>query len=297
MEDRLKPRDWGNGIPKYKESDLMTDEEIHDFGIEIVANFLTKEGYKIHVYNPRLGSYPSIVAENEKEVIAVAVKTSIAPQMPEFKIIDKYGLIGYCNSYNTTPCFASVGIGSTDGERFEKSLALVGDSYYANFKGLEYISKDLPKVGTEEYKAFVMQFIGGYLRSENYEAIKEYISDECIINNEIDKTETKKNAFQYLVNNFKEQPVISHCVIISVGNYKLINVAKLHIEGYSDGEPGTVKILQKPDEIGLLLVTKNPLFENDDPGIVFNVEFDNKGKINKIEIVDPRFYEFKPLEG
>ncbi len=295
VEDRLKQRNWGKGIPKYKESDLMTKEEIHGFGVEIIANYLTKKGYKIHDYNPRFGSYPSIVAENEKKVITVAVKTSVAPQMPTFELTDKFGLIGYCNGYNTIPCFALVGIGSIDEERFDKSLALVGDEYYVNFNGLEYISKELPKVGTEEYKAFVMQFIGGYLRTENYDAVKEYISNKCVINNEIDKTEKKENAVEYLINKFKKQPVISHCVIVSVGNYKTLNVAKLQVEGYSDGEPGKIRLLQKPDEIGLLLVTKEPLFNNDNPEIVFNASFDKNGIINKIQIIDSRLYEFKPF--
>lgn len=296
MENRQIPREWGNGIPKYETKDLMTKEEIHDFGVEIVAGQLQQAGYKILLYNPKLGSFPSIVAENKDEVIAVIVLTDIAPNQPKMRMTERFGIIGYCNGYKTKPAFASVSIGSTDGERFNKSLALVGDGYYAKYTGLEYISKEIPTIGTEEYKAFTMQFIGGYLRAGNYDAVSEYISKECIIKNTITKEEISKDALEYIENIFKEHKVTSHCIIKSVGNVKTLNVEKLYIKDYCNGDSGTVKILQDADKIGLLVVTETEAFDIDDLGIVFNVDFDDKGMINKIELIDPRLYEFKALE-
>ena len=122
MEDRLSPRDWGKGIPKYSENDLMTKEELHDFGVEVVAGYLKQNGYKIHEYHPMYGMYPSIVAENKKEVIAVIVQSDVAPNVPEIKLTDKFGIIGYCNGFKTKPCYASVSFGSIDPERFDKSI-------------------------------------------------------------------------------------------------------------------------------------------------------------------------------
>jgi hypothetical protein len=126
-DDRLNPRDWGKGIPDYTGEDLMTEEEIHSFGVEIVAGQLQKDGYKIIHFNPILGSYPSIIAEDDKEALAIIVSCDIAPKKPKLKLTDKFGIIGYCNGYPTKPCFASISIGSSDPIRFEKSLALVGD--------------------------------------------------------------------------------------------------------------------------------------------------------------------------
>lgn len=295
MENRQMPREWGNGIPKYEAKDLMTKEEIHSFGVEIVAGQLQQEGYKIHIYNPRYGSYPSIVAENKDEVIAVVVMTDIAPKQPGLKLTDKFGIIGYCDGYPTKPAFASVSIGSTDGERFNKSLALIGDGYYAKYTGIEYISKEMPKIGSEEYKAFVMQFVGGYLRACNFEAVAEYISKECKIKNSITKEEINTDAIGYIEKIFKNHKATSHCVIKSVGNVKTLNVQKLYVKDYSNGEPGTVKIMQEADKIGLLVVTETQAFDIDDLGIIFNTDFDEFGKINKIELIDPRLYEFKAL--
>lgn len=141
MKHRLRPREWVDGIPEYTEEDLMTKEEIHSFGVEVVAGQLKGEGYKIINFNPKFGLYPSIIAENDNEVVAVVVKTDIAPNKPELTEIDKQGIINFCDGYPTKPCFASVSIGSADGVRFEKSLALVGDGYLVLYKGLEYISK------------------------------------------------------------------------------------------------------------------------------------------------------------
>ena len=122
MDDRLKPREWGKGIPKYTDNELMTEEEIHHFSVQVVAGQLQEEGYTIHAFNPVLGSFPSVIAENDKEVVAVVVNGAVAPETPKLKLTDKFGIIGYSNGYPTKPCYASVSIGSADPERFEKSL-------------------------------------------------------------------------------------------------------------------------------------------------------------------------------
>lgn len=293
MEDRLEPRDWGEGIPKYKETDLMTPEDIHDFGVEVVAGCLKRDGYKILEYNPTYGVFPSIVAENEDEVVAVIVQSDIAPNIPKLKLTDKFGIMGYCTGFSTKPCFASVSFGSVDPERFDKSIALIGDGFHARFTGLEYISKELPKKGTTDYQVFTLNFVGAYLRSKNYDAVYEFISDDCDINNSISKENIKKHGKDYLKKIFNGRDITSHCVIKSVGIMKTIQVQKLYVEGHSDGKPGTVKIMQDPDRIGLLLVTDIPLFGNNDPGLIFNVDYNSKGKICNINIIDPRLYSFE----
>lgn len=297
MDDRLKPREWGKGIPKYTDNELMTEEEIHHFSVQVVAGQLQEEGYTIHAFNPVLGSFPSVIAENDKEVVAVVVNGAVAPETPKLKLTDKFGIIGYSNGYPTKPCYASVSIGSADPERFEKSLALIGDGYLVRYTGIEYIDKKLPEVGTDEYKLFVMQFTGGYLRAKNYDAVKEYIADDCIIENSISKEKIETEALEYLKSTFEKNEVTSHCTIKSVGNVKTLNVEKLYVKDHSDGKPGVVKILQDADKIGLLIVTETPAFDYDDNGIIFNVDFNKEGKINHIELIDPRLYEFEAYEG
>lgn len=138
-----------------------------------------------------------------------------------------------------------------------------------------------------------MNFVGAYLRSKNYDAVYEFISDDCDINNSISKENIKKHGKDYLKKIFNGRDITSHCVIKSVGIMKTIQVQKLYVEGHSDGKPGTVKIMQDPDRIGLLLVTDIPLFGNNDPGLIFNVDYNSKGKICNINIIDPRLYSFE----
>lgn len=293
----MKEEKWGAGIPDYTGEDLMTEEDVHEFACRVVAGDLENSGYEIHAFNPVFGSYPSVIAENKEEVIAVIVNGAVSPKIPKLKLTDKLGIIGYSNGYPTKPCYASVSIGSIDSERFEKSLALKGDGYLVRYTGVEYIDKELPKADTDEYKLFVMQFIGGYLRAKNYDAVSKYITEDCVIDNSITKEKPEIPAIDYIKEIFQDCPVISHCIIKSVGNWKTLNVEKLYVKNHANGEPGTVKILQEPDKIGLLIVTETPAFDYDDNGIVFKVEFNKERIIEKIELIDPRLYEFKAYGG
>ena len=57
----------------------MSQSEIHDFGIEVVSNYMKKEGFVIIQTNTYLGQLPQIVAKREKERILVAVDTDCFP--------------------------------------------------------------------------------------------------------------------------------------------------------------------------------------------------------------------------
>ena len=296
MNERLSPRDWGKGIPKYTDKDLMTKEEIHDFGCQIVADQLKKQGYRIHHYNPNYGVFPSIIAENDKEVVAVEVLTDVAPKQPKMPSSDKYGLLSFSLVFDTIPAFASVSIGAVDSERFDKSLALAGDAFYANYKGLEYIDKKVPEINTKEYRAFLIKYLSMFLYGGKYDVIKEYVANECIIKNTIDHTE-HTNALEYLKECFDKQPIIGHETIISDGDYRNFKIVNdIVVKDEKIKGPINAKIWQEPDKINLLLKTAKPLFNNDDTGLIFNIDYNDKGKINKIEIIDPRLYGFKHFE-
>ncbi|NCB42804.1 MAG: hypothetical protein EOM59_09310 [Clostridia bacterium] len=127
------------GIPKYSQADLMSEQEIHDFGIEIVFGFLKAEGYAILDVQTEKGIHPSIIANKKGKLYIIEVSTEIAPKMGELPGLLKSQLIEHGAKMNAIPCFASVGIGSCDGKRFEASIALKGDGFYANFTGLEYL--------------------------------------------------------------------------------------------------------------------------------------------------------------
>ena len=70
---------------------------------------------------------------------------------------NKFDMIKFERRFKAIPLFASVGIGSTDADRFDKSLALIGDGYYANFVGFENVLvDDIPDIKTKEYKNYLL---------------------------------------------------------------------------------------------------------------------------------------------
>jgi len=132
-------KNWGSGIPKYNKNDLMTPEELYDFALDIVAQFEIKAHncYKPIDCNPSKDSFPSMVVEAKGKLIFILVEADVAPKMPKLSNERKEAFLKHCKKHNAEAFYAAVGFGACDEERFNKSLALRGDAYYANYIGLE----------------------------------------------------------------------------------------------------------------------------------------------------------------
>jgi hypothetical protein len=119
--------------------DLMTREEIHCFGIDVVCEDMEKEGYKILALNQKLATFPQIKAEKEGLRYIVIVQTEVAPFMGQRSEKDIEQIIQYAKIANEIPCFASVGIGSSHAQHFKKGITKKGEGYYINYLGLEFL--------------------------------------------------------------------------------------------------------------------------------------------------------------
>ena len=135
---KCEKRDWGKGIPNYKQEDLMSKEEIYDFALEAVCNYESKQ-HKIISVSPNLNSIPSIVMEIEGKLSFVLVEADIVPNIPTLDSRKKMLFINHSKNFDANIYYASVSFGSKDAERFEKSIALKGDGYYCRYLGLEKI--------------------------------------------------------------------------------------------------------------------------------------------------------------
>ena len=81
---------WGEGIPEYKEEDLMTERELLDFAMRNVQIFeLDKNGYEIISANSQTGVYPNFVVKKDNKLFFILVKVDIAPNMPKLTKMDK----------------------------------------------------------------------------------------------------------------------------------------------------------------------------------------------------------------
>ena len=117
----------------------MSKREILDFAIFAILQYEVSSGnYACISYNNSLTTFPNIILEKNGQKYAVWVKASVAPikeKITEYEIIQMKNFVNRFN--DIIPLFASVGIGSIDSERFDKSIALIGDGYYINYTGLE----------------------------------------------------------------------------------------------------------------------------------------------------------------
>lgn len=129
---------WGEGIPKYDETDLLTCFEIQDFAVQVIIHNSINE-YEILGFNNRLNIYPNIFMKKEDKIYAVLVRGGNVKKQPTItqKEIELMNEISF--KLNVIPLFASVGFGAVDGERFNKDIFLRGDGYYINFTGFEEI--------------------------------------------------------------------------------------------------------------------------------------------------------------
>lgn len=119
--------------------DMMTREEIHLFGLDIVRAFLEKEEYKIRMVNRKYGSCPQILAEKEGVRYAIAVETEVAPFTGRLVEGLRNTMLKYVENQKMEACFASVGIGSSNRDLFHQGLAIRGDGFFVRYEGLEIL--------------------------------------------------------------------------------------------------------------------------------------------------------------
>lgn len=121
--------------------ELMSVEEIHDFGIEIVFNQLKKEGYEIQSINTKLGVNPQIIAKKDNQLAFIAVRTECYPKKGQLEESVHFQMIEHSNRHGAIPYFASVGIANTNGKTDEEmGVPVKGAGFFAAYNGLVIIA-------------------------------------------------------------------------------------------------------------------------------------------------------------
>jgi hypothetical protein len=131
-----------------QERELMTKNDIHAFGVEIVYKQLEKDGWRIRSADVEadLSSKPQIVAEKDGELAHFVIRTDIHPKRGRFEegqeSFDR--LVKEAKANGASCYFASVGIANSEGETDEEMATPVkGVAYHVQFDGL--IRMELPK--------------------------------------------------------------------------------------------------------------------------------------------------------
>ncbi|MCQ2558304.1 MAG: hypothetical protein MJ135_04195 [Oscillospiraceae bacterium] len=139
-DPRLLPRDWGEGIPVYDQSDRIVIEELMDFAMDIVQQYAVERyGYSIAESHSSPVFLPNLILEKDGQLYYAAVEAAIAPELPRLHPKKLEALKGFAASMDAKCLYAPVGIGSTDTQRFSERLALCGDSFMVNFNGFQEV--------------------------------------------------------------------------------------------------------------------------------------------------------------
>ncbi len=126
--------------------ELMTEDEIHDFGIQVVVKDFEKEGHHIISVDTALGREPQIVAKIQTRLAFVTVRTETYPhngRLTDITLANR--LIAHAKQHGATPYFASVGIANSKGVDLgnEKlsGTPIRGDGFYVNYRGLQILAE------------------------------------------------------------------------------------------------------------------------------------------------------------
>lgn len=136
-DPRLQHHDWGKGIPEYNETDIMSAEEAFEFAMEIVAEKgLASGGYSLLETNSGLTTFPNFVAEKNGQRYFIAVGVAVAPKIPTPDRNAVPEMLKFAaENGNPKVYFAPVSFGSSDAERMEKGIVLIGDEFIGKFLG------------------------------------------------------------------------------------------------------------------------------------------------------------------
>src|SRR5690349_3561364 len=134
--------------------EVMTEDDIHDFGINIVAEHSQKDGFEIVSINKDRQCNPQIVAKKKDQLAFIVIRTACYPN--KGSIDDAallYQLIAHANQHNAICYFASVGIANSEGQTDEEmSIPIKGAGYYVSYEGLLMLTRsDRVKVLDDEF--------------------------------------------------------------------------------------------------------------------------------------------------
>lgn len=132
------------------EKELMSEQDVHAFGVEIVHDQLKEAGWNIEyadVFADR-SSQPQIVANKDGETGFFVVRTAMYPGRGRIEGEEVFQtLVRVANDHGATCYFASVGIANSEGTTEEEmTIPVKGVAYHVAFEGL--VKMALPEDNT-----------------------------------------------------------------------------------------------------------------------------------------------------
>jgi hypothetical protein len=149
MNSTRQPREKGTAVTSGEEDvekqEMMTREEIQDFGVQIVYEEMAREGYEILGANPSTAMTPQIVARKAGRLCFVVVRTDVYPNKGRLAG-DKelFYNLEHAERNNAVCYFASVGIcnsaAAEKGDEKAMGIPVKGSGFYVDFDGLKIMT-------------------------------------------------------------------------------------------------------------------------------------------------------------
>lgn len=124
-------------------SELMTAQEIHEFGLQVLVQQLTAKGYEIEFAQPDKIEIPHIIAKQGELLVFILASTDVYPHKGTIADADKQALVEHAEKFNAQSACAYLGIANGAGVAAQdKELcgqAFKDAQFYTDFSGLEFI--------------------------------------------------------------------------------------------------------------------------------------------------------------
>ena len=277
--------------------ELMTEQDLLDFGIQETLNMLVKKGYEIDSYMSKIGTYPNIVARKDGKLYGFLVEANEVRKQPVLSMKNRFNMIKFANKFNAIPMYASFGFGSANHEKFEKAILVKHDpeGFYCNFTGFETIDiNEIPEKNTIEYKEYVVNLFALCYEKCDFNVLYKFIANNCKwvsffskteYNNKIEIEDYYEKKSQVMKNT-----KINTFIIKFVGDFFEIKMSKVILPDGSETKNATVKVPQPNGEIGF--VAEQIKEDAEKVALCVAVKFDADGLINDIYLGDPYAMEF-----
>lgn len=131
-----------------EDRELMTEADIHAFGVEILFKQLQADGWAITSADPAAdtATEPQIVAQKDGELAFFVVRTGLYPARGRFEEGQKAynDLVCHAKAHGASCYYASIGIANSEGRtESEMSVPVKGVAYHVQFEGL--VQMELPE--------------------------------------------------------------------------------------------------------------------------------------------------------
>jgi len=134
------------------EPELMSADDIHAFGIEIVYNQLKEAGWVCESADVLADKsrHPQIVAHKDAELGFFVVRTAVHPERGIMESQEVFeNLVRHASEHGADCYFASVSIANSEGKtEAEMCIPVKGAAYHVAFDGL--VKMALPPAGGDE---------------------------------------------------------------------------------------------------------------------------------------------------